>query len=626
MKKSGFKFFLMNIYNNNWRLTRVHYLFILLFLLYLVAEACRKVDQQRDRPSINLANQFFEIPANTNPLIRSIADKMKRQNDDVKYVNDIVKKIGIPIWNKSMIVSSSGVDNGRSNIINSDSIDYSYIPFGLDSVIKATLIVRTTPADTLFRLLNDWEYKLGGFDTSNGEQWNANDVFHLFAKFEKEVYGHKALKILDRRLGPISDTMVPLFATLKDEEVQPAKNESASLLISVTLCDYIDYCYAPPGEAMCNGGICTEDCDQYLYTGTECTTFWVEDGWSGGSPPYIPWGGSGNGPWYSTICTMPGAYCNELGWAAFDANNFQDNYINMGYRHFETWELNSADEIRIENWRNGNNIDTVGLDSCIRKILDKLIGGQNLIGRMFAKLDNARPKKTDVERFKIKVMLVDNLPSDIYGKAGYGELSGGYFIDTVYLNRNVIDTATEMGVASIIIHEFIHAYLQGMITRYWYSLNTNGWRYDSIFSTYVDSLMANHTRLQLANWITDTSINGKQRQHNFMADKLVDRIAAALAWVDDNRNTPEYYWLIAWTGLQRSKTMNKFWPNYPGWPPSNPAPNNDSLYGLKYAFTTARIDSFVRWNTREMLDTSKAKGRKRVPGGCYPGGGGVIPD
>ena len=45
---------------------------------------------------------------------------------------------------------------------------------------------------------------------------------------------------------------------------------------------------------------------------------------------------------------------------------------------------------------------------------------------------------------------------------------------------------------------------------------------------------------------------------------------------DNNSTTPErYYWYLAWSGLTRKsvKTWNYFWPNYPSWPPTNPAPS-----------------------------------------------------
>ena len=110
-------------------------------------------------------------------------------------------------------------------------------------------------------------------------------------------------------------------------------------------------------------------------------------------------------------------------------------------------------------------------------------------------------------------------------------------------------------------------------------------------------------------------------QHNYMADKLLDYMAATIKQFDNNPATPDrYYWYLAWAGLTRKqvRTWKYHWPNFPTWPPSNPAPVNDSTRGLKYALTLSRIDTIYN----KVLDNEEkslpgAKGRKQVQGGCY---------
>jgi hypothetical protein len=81
-----------------------------------------------------------------------------------------------------------------------------------------------------------------------------------------------------------------------------------------------------------------------------------------------------------------------------------------------------------------------------------------------------------------------------------------------------------------------------------------------------------------------------------------------------------YYWYMAWLGLTRDqvKAWKTAWPNYTFWPPSNPAPSEDSTRGLKYALTLARIDS-IHNIVLENEEKSKpgALGRKPVSGDCY---------
>ena len=107
-----------------------------------------------------------------------------------------------------------------------------------------------------------------------------------------------------------------------------------------------------------------------------------------------------------------------------------------------------------------------------------------------------------------------------------------------------------------------------------------------------------------------------------MADHMINAFAEACKNVDDARNSDEYYWLVSWLGLFGSRTIDFYWPNAflssPNhWPPANPAPSNDSTWGLKYAFTQARLDSMRKYTNREFYNPSLGKGRQKQPGGCY---------
>ncbi len=588
----------------------------------LLYEACRKIDYGKDKQlSIDKdrTEEFFNIPVNTNPLVKSIANRIKGQNDSAHFVNKLVKKIGFPIWNKSMIASSSNIRQNKSNY---DSImNYTYIPFGLDSIIKATLIIRTSPDDTLMRLVNDWEYEMAGFDTASGNDWNANDLFHVFGIFEKEVYGHKSFAMLDHRFTPTLDSEVIAIATFKDNPA--GKNLRSNLLVSITMCDYIDYCYAPPGQAMCNGGECTESCDQYLYTGTDCSTFWVEDGWGGGGPPYIPWssggGGGGSGPWWGNVCTQQGAFCGNVGWLPVAVDSFLANYANQGYKHFEHWSVVNGDNNKINDWK-ANNIDTTGLDECVKSVLDKLLDNNNLIGKILVKMDQSNFRVAKIKNFKIKIQVATIADSLVLGRTlnGHFNTTTGVYTDTVIINSTSAGTSTELSIAQTLMHEIVHAYMKMIFFAYYYS-SFNGaqiqtMNVNTMFSTYIDSMMAIHTYSGLNSWNT----GNHERDHNFMADKLISIFTSALEKIDGSAiANKRYYWFMAWQGLMSTNTMSQVWPNFPSWPPGNPAPNDDSTRGLKYALTQSRLDSIRKALFREAYDTAKALGKKRHNPGCY---------
>lgn len=611
----------MGMKTKTWRQNKLLILFSLLAAIIIV-DACRKIDYKRDGQGIthiDPTEKFFTIPANTDPLIKVIANLIKRQNETAHFANDLSKKIGFPIWNKAKLASSPK----HTTLSNLDSNDmtYSYIPFGLDSTIKAFLIVRTTPQDTLMRLINDWEYSLAGFNNPNASVWDARDVFHMFARFEKDVYGHSSFNLLDRRLCVVGDTTLPVIATIKGSAQSNAGGNS--LLVAVTLCDYVDYCYAPPNQALCNGGVCTTDCDQYLYTGTECSTFWVEDGWGGGSPPYIPWsGGGGGGPWFQNTCTAAGAYCSNVGWSQVTTNDFIANYPSQGYNHFLNMPVIKADKDAINYWKL-NNIDTTGLDPCIRGIFDKLLEDTSVLGRILVKMDRANFRSTSIKDFKLKYM-VDTIPNDpnalAHTSAGVWNPTTQVFTDTIRIRPGVADTATDIAITQLIMHETVHAYLKLIFHKYWHGqfsstqIDTMG--ISGMFDIFIDSMIAQHTYEGLQNWWS----GNPDRDHNFMADKMLSIFASILEKVNGSLiGNKRYYWFTTWIGLKESSTMAQFWPNYPNWPPSNPAPNDDSTYGLRYALTLSRIDSIWEANTNEVWDTANALGKRRFNPGCYVG-------
>lgn len=574
---------------------------------------CRKIDYN-ERTSVDDVDPlevFFSDTTSADFRVRAIARKIEMQNLQHDFIKDLVKRVGFPIWKKSLIVPPPQ----QTRLSNDSAITYLYIPFANDSTVNASLIVRTTIVDTSFRLLNSFEYETFGFD-STSNTWNAKNIFHLFAIFEKEIYGHTVFKILDRRLFPLPDTNKTIIAHFKNQNLSW---ERQNLLSEVTNCQWIDVCYGPDWyEDWCDGG-CTTDCEYFTHSELSCTTVWTN---GNGSPP----GNSGGGStWWPPVCGVGGVNCNAQGWTTFNTNDFQANYIAQGYRHFETWEMSSVDLTRINNWRI-NNIDTIGLDSCVRKILDKLIGGDNLIGRILAKIDNARPHRTDIEKYRI-TFLVDSVGSGNTAEAGGGTLypSSGYFVDTIRINPALLKRASELAIAQSILHEIIHSYLAAIFTRYSYGGYTvsqiKSMSIDSLFTEYVDTLISYHSSLALQDWQN----NNPQFDHNFMADKLLERMASALAHVDNFRNSQEYYWEMTWAGLHRTKTWQFYHSNYPNWPPDNPAPNNDSTWGLKYAFTTARIDSILTHLYNEQTDTAKAKGRHRITGDCF-GPNGLLPD
>ncbi len=290
------------------------------------------------------------------------------------------------------------------------------------------------------------------------------------------------------------------------------------------------------------------------------------------------------------------------------------DYENWGYNHFQTMVVTSEDKDKMDFWKD-NNLDTVGLNPCVREVLEKLLSANNLIGRILTKIDRANGRAPDLEKFKLKFRT--GTLANAAGETSTGSINSNIYSDTITIDSHYADSATQVSVARTLAHEIIHAYLNSIFKRYYNIANPNSIPMDSIFTTYIDTLEALHTRQNLRNWVY-----GPLRSdfhHNFMADKLMETFANVLAYVDDNRNSDEFYWCLSWGGLMKTKAMRKYWPNHPTWLPTSgyPAISNDSTGGLKYALTQARLDSMRWWYSREVYDTAHAKGRRHQSTGCY---------
>ena len=120
---------------------------------------CRKMDyspHKDDAPALNtVTDKFFNSHRSSDLTEKSLVDYLKRVNEKEKFVEQTVKQIGFPRWDKILTPSLSRLA-GRTES-DSSAITY-YIPFVRDSqnYVNASMAIRTTPSDTTFSYLCDW--------------------------------------------------------------------------------------------------------------------------------------------------------------------------------------------------------------------------------------------------------------------------------------------------------------------------------------------------------------------------------------------------------------------------------------------------------------------------------------
>ncbi len=611
-----------------------------IFLFILVAAtvyaACRKTDQSLHQSNaVNHKDRFFSRHASADPQIQVLVQYVKTENEKYGFVEKIIRQIGYPHWDKTINVGGSTSTKGTGRTAG-DSIDLSYIPFVRDSqnFVNAMLVVRTTPTDTTHSFICDWQYQqrkhgLPATDTT------AEYLASFFMLLDNRVLGHTRFRLNDTLLfsghPKENDTTQRTIEISNVGATAGRTNLETTILFSFIVCGSPVWCNNHGG---CDYTNCISDPDVcYEITGWINSENNPPSGGGSGGPVGGPTGGTGSGsgggwtpPNNPNNCGGATSRSNDVtnpcvpGWEPFPPPNGGSYNPNAGSAVFNNSFVNGRDLIKINYWR-ANNVDTIGLDSCRRRLLNKLINaiGGSPIGNMLAKLDKALGIPNTVDKFNIRFLTKPLVNKNATTMDAIYNGNSSTFSATILLDSATSKNATDIFIATILFHEVIHAYMLFI----WKKLNPGttpqqlqGLLHGQVFNAYVDSLRIRDSLNPNAGQSGMPSL-----QHNYMADHLLQFIANTIKLFDNNPTTPDrYYWYLAWAGLtwKQVRVWNYHWPNCPLWPPANPAPSDDSTRGLKYALTEVRIDTIFSW----VLDNEEkslpgAKGRKPTAGGCY---------
>lgn len=253
-------------------------------LALFFANSCRKIDVERTKVE-DVAVQrarFFQTTSTTHPTVQTIARSIQRQDAARNFVGRLVPKTGYPVWDKAMMPTRSAQ---QARGMEEDTPGTVIIPFVKEGgfTTAATLHVSIRPTDTLYRMVYATQYPEFGF-SSDTAQASATDLFHLFALFDREIFGHEFFRVKDRRLLRQTTGIGEggnVFARLRREQ-------SMARSIYITNCEPTDWVFRYDDEPECAGG-CGIECPHYSHTTMECITTVLNipdgDDGSGGSNP-----------------------------------------------------------------------------------------------------------------------------------------------------------------------------------------------------------------------------------------------------------------------------------------------------------------------------------------------------
>jgi hypothetical protein len=193
---------------------------LLLFIITtsVILNGCKKSDVKEAPPLEQPAKEntrFFTLPVDASPQIKAIANGVKVHNKKYHFLEDFIKKVGYPRWDKAKLINfSNSTVSGRMGT--EQSVELVYVPFVKDSqaFVNSVLAVQMNNADTTYRMLHATQYKKFGSDTADHSNWNKRDVFRLFTAFDNSVFGHTKFLIKDTSLFKTANGFSTCLATL----------------------------------------------------------------------------------------------------------------------------------------------------------------------------------------------------------------------------------------------------------------------------------------------------------------------------------------------------------------------------------------------------------------------------
>ncbi len=291
----------------------------------VVTSACRKTDIQTekiaDMEGSSVEKEFFTAHRSADSEENALVTFIKRVNNKTPFVEETVKRIGYPRWDKAIKTSPTvkGAQvkthsiNGTNTANSSGNYDIYYVPFVRDSqnYVNASMVIKASASDTSVSYLCDWQYSQLQNDVNKLDD-KAEYFAIFFMNLDKEVFGHNKFTITDKSLFR-SNGKSPREVEFKNKDAkQNVKTDRyveycQEVTVSYTTCWYIGHCKGPDGS--CDN--CHARCTSWL-SYNYCWEEWISDGGIGGGGDGsggTGGGGTGGGPTPPEPCD--GSYGNQ---------------------------------------------------------------------------------------------------------------------------------------------------------------------------------------------------------------------------------------------------------------------------------------------------------------------------
>jgi hypothetical protein len=105
------------------------------FTFITIIISCRKVDRSFDlKEDVDFSVRFLTLPANAPSPLKRIAEFIKKQNSETKFLNAFAKKFGFPVWSKSPVFNPKSNATGRPGSVQDTLAFIPLVQDGIDQV------------------------------------------------------------------------------------------------------------------------------------------------------------------------------------------------------------------------------------------------------------------------------------------------------------------------------------------------------------------------------------------------------------------------------------------------------------------------------------------------------------
>lgn len=261
--------------------------------MIFTVNSCKKLDIQKEqKPEISSSESFFSKTSALAPSVERIYSVLQFQDSKNPFVEEFVKKQGVPLWNYAIIQErESSYGNITSQSINSNSSNQQT----KDTIVKIPLQLigyKTVHGYLLCKISNNKiqllvkdgrSYKDYGYMQNNNSSTSAEALSAELMSINNKIFGINYFEITDSKL--FGNNQSKKYASFKNDSVIsnkvspnsvlcPGGRTSITITTTTTNCPYSGRCLGPNGSC--------DNCVVCQTTSTERLDICSQDG-PGGS-------------------------------------------------------------------------------------------------------------------------------------------------------------------------------------------------------------------------------------------------------------------------------------------------------------------------------------------------------